>query len=161
MNRLTKRLENGDAEYYLYGLGAFDEVDALDECITRLAAYEDTGLEPEEVTAIKHALMGREIAKITEFEGIPIQRLQELAQAEKDGRLVVLPCKVGDTVYFAMLGRVIEKTVFSIVTFTNSQRIYCAETSLFIRPDDIGKTAFLTREAAEAALEEETNGRTN
>lgn len=60
--------------------------------IDRLAAYEDTGLEPEEVTAIKHALMGREIAKITEFDGIPIQRLQELAQAENDGRLVVLPC---------------------------------------------------------------------
>lgn len=27
-------------------------------------------------------------------------RLRELTEADKDGRLVVLPCKVGDTVYF-------------------------------------------------------------
>lgn len=55
-----------------------------------LKRYRDTGLEPEEVTAIKHAIMGRETAKITEFDGIPVKRLRELAQAEKDGRLVVL-----------------------------------------------------------------------
>lgn len=61
------------------------------EAVNRLTAYENTGLEPEEVTAIKNAVMGQEIAKITEFDGIPIKRLQELAQAEKDGRLVVLP----------------------------------------------------------------------
>lgn len=34
-----------------------------------------------------------------EFEDIPVERLQELAKAEKDGRLVGLPCKVGDSVY--------------------------------------------------------------
>lgn len=60
--------------------------------VGRLAAYEDIGLEPEEVTAIKHALMGRETAKITELDGIPVRRLRELARAEKDGRLVMLPC---------------------------------------------------------------------
>lgn len=34
---------------------------------------------------------------------ISTARLRELVQAEQDGRLVVLPCKVGDTVYFALL----------------------------------------------------------
>ena len=57
----------------------------------RLAAYEDTGLEPEEVTQIKLAIMGKSLAEIKEFEGVSINRMIELTQAEKDGRLVVLP----------------------------------------------------------------------
>ena len=81
-------------------------------------------------------------------------RLRELAEADKDGRVVVLPCKVGDTVYFALLGRIIEKQVFSIVSFSNSTRIYCGGTSEYFRPEDIGKTFFITREEAEKALQE-------
>ncbi len=57
----------------------------------RLAAYEDTGLEPEEVTQIKLAIMGKSLAEIKEFEGVSINRMIELTQAEKDERLVVLP----------------------------------------------------------------------
>lgn len=82
-----------------------------------------------------------------------LDRLEKLAEADRAGRLVVLPCKVGDTVYFALLGRIIEKQVFSIVSFSNSTRIYCDGTSEYFRPEDIGKTFFLTREEAEAALE--------
>ena len=81
-------------------------------------------------------------------------RLRELAEADKDGRCVVLPCKVGDTVYFALLGRIIEKQVFSIVSFSNSTRIYCGGTSEYFRQEDIGKTFFLTRAEAERALQE-------
>ena len=86
--------------------------------------------------------------------GVETSRLRELAEADKDGRVVVLPCKVGDTVYFALLGRIIEKQVFSIVSFSNSTRIYCGGTSEYFRPEDIGKTVFLTREEAEKALRE-------
>lgn len=56
----------------------------------RLKAYEETGLEPEEAVYAKLALMGKVIAEVKEFDGIPIDHLRELAQAEKDGRLVVL-----------------------------------------------------------------------
>lgn len=66
----------------------------------RLAAYEDTGIEPESVEALKLSMMGKAISEITEFDGLPIDRLRELAEADKDGRVVVLPCKVGDTVWF-------------------------------------------------------------
>ena len=59
----------------------------------RLKAYEDTGLTPEEVTAAKVALMGKTLAEITEFEGVPLARLRELAEADKDGRVIVLPAK--------------------------------------------------------------------
>lgn len=89
--------------------------------------------------------------------------LRELAEADKDGCVVVLPCKVGDTVYFALLGRIIEKQVFSIVSFSNSTRIYCGGTSEYFRPEDIGKTFFLTREEAERAMQEmegKKNGKT-
>ena len=61
------------------------------QVIDRLAAYEDTGLEPGEVVAMKIVLLGRELAKITDVDGVSINRICELAQAEKDGRLVVLP----------------------------------------------------------------------
>lgn len=119
----------------------------------RLMQYEDTGLTPERCAEFARAdAEGRYIVmRDAEREGVA--RLRELAEADKDGRLVVLPCKVGDTVYFALLGRIIEKQVFSIVSFSNSTRIYCGGTSEYFRPEDIGKTFFLTREEAEKALE--------
>ena len=74
------------------------------ECIWRkryskLRAYEDTGLEPEEAEACKVALMGKTIAEIKEIEGLSIERMKERAKAEAEGRLVVLPCKVGQEVF--------------------------------------------------------------
>lgn len=98
----------------------------------RLAAYEETGLEPE-----------------------------ELAQAEKEGRLVVLPCDVGDKLYDVTLGEVREKIVISLSMLLSksvnhlvihAENFRNAVTSYELQ--DIGKTVFLTREAAEAALEE-------
>lgn len=117
---------------------------------TRLAAYEDTRLAPEEVD--KLAKDWNDLCTVLGECG-GISRLRELAEADKDGRLVLLPCKVGDTVHFVLLGRIIEKPVSSIVSFSNSTRIYCDGTSEYFRPEDIGKTFFLTREEAEAALE--------
>ena len=58
---------------------------------SRLAAYEDTGLTPESVEALKLSMIGKAISEITEFDGLPIDRLRELADADKEGRLVVLP----------------------------------------------------------------------
>lgn len=118
-----------------------------------LRAYKATGLTPERCAEFARAdAEGRYIVmRDAEQEGVA--RLRELAEADKDGRLVVLPCKVGDTVYFALLGKIIEKQVFSIVAFSNSTRIYCGGTSEYFRPEDIGKTFFLTREEAKKALE--------
>ncbi len=84
-----------------------------------------------------------------------LSRLRDLVQADRDGRCVVLPVKTGDNIYFTFLGKIIKKQVFSVVTFCNSQRIYCDGTSEFFRPDDIGKTVFLTSEDAEGALKGE------
>ena len=57
----------------------------------RLAAYEDTGLMPESVEEIKLSMMGKSITEIKEFSGVSIARLQKLAEADKVGRVVVLP----------------------------------------------------------------------
>ena len=124
--------------------------------VDRLAAYEDTGLTPEEVLPKDKAdEIALKLMRLADLENLcSYDRLRELAEADKDGRVVVLPCKVGDTVYFALLGRIIEKQVFSIVSFSNSTRIYCGGTSEYFRPEDIGKTVFLTREEAEKALRE-------
>lgn len=119
----------------------------------RLAAYEETGLMPEQcenAKAIIESAFSDDTSKA--------ERIRELSKADKDGRLVVLPCKVGDMVYFALLGRIIEKQVFSIVSFSDSKRIYCGGTSEYFRPEDIGKTFFLTREEAEKALEAMKDG---
>ena len=115
----------------------------------RLKAYEDTERTPEEID------MDHEAAEQLRHlcRDCDLDRLEELVEADKSGRVVIRPCKVGDTVYFALLGRIIEKQVFSIVSFSNSTRIYCDGTSEYFRPEDIGKTFFLTREEAEAALE--------
>ena len=118
----------------------------------RLAAYEDTGLTPEEIKA--PFTVDAMINLAAHSLGVEPSRLREIAEADKDGRCIVLPCKVGDTVYFALLGRIIEKQVFSIVSFSNSTRIYCGGTSEYFRPEDIGKTFFLTREEAERAMQE-------
>lgn len=132
----------------------FSGVQYQADFVDRLAAYEDTGLTPERCAEFARAdAEGRYIVmRDAEQEGVA--RLRELAEADKDGRVVVLPCKVGDTVYFALLGRIIEKQVFSIVSFSKSTRIYCGGTSEYFRPEDIGKTFFLTREEAEKALQE-------
>lgn len=136
MERLTKRLHDGKVVTDCDSCEQKkDKQCTFSECraslIKRLAAYED----------------------IAEPCG-GLDRLRELDEADKDGRLVMLPCKVGDTVYFALIGRIIEKQVFSIVSFSNSTRIYCGGTSEYFRPEDIGKTFFLAREEAERAIQE-------
>lgn len=63
----------------------------------RLKAYEDTGFEPEEVTALgklfDYAL--KESKTLTEQLTL-LKHIRELAEADKDGRCVVLPCRKGE-----------------------------------------------------------------
>lgn len=146
----------------------------------RLAAYEDTGLEPEEIERILDSY-GRGMTLRTEnaqrleiIKEIPINRLRELAQAEKEGRLVVLPCKdwfeivFGEQELFWGIDTDYIETPIREISVDNAERFtwYDGWKTLVLRgndengldwefsPEDIGKTVFLTREAAEAALEE-------
>ena len=61
----------------------------------RLKAYEDTGMMPEEVERSKLEIEAGCVKAIARTYGIDINRLRKLASADRDGRIVVLPCKVG------------------------------------------------------------------
>lgn len=133
-----------------------------------LQEYLGTGLTPEGVEALKLSMMGKAVAEIKEFDGLPIDRLKELAEADKEGRVVVLPCKVGDTVWIAGSVRgVYSATVRTFFCGNPSavrgadddgyiQMIRTTECDIPIR--NFGKTVFLTREEAEEALRRAENG---
>lgn len=126
----------------------------------RLAAYEDTGLEPEEVEACKVALMGKSLAEIKEIKGISVERMKDLAKAEAEGRLLVLPCKVGDIVFLIVPGMSSPMSVpVCSLTWRGGKWSINADREETEPPKvvgfQIGKTAFLTREEAEAALRKE------
>lgn len=72
-------------------------VDCVKELAARLAAYEDTGLEPEEIERILDSY-GRGMTLRTEnaqrleiIKEIPINRIRELAQADREGRVKIDP----------------------------------------------------------------------
>ena len=78
-------------KYPCYGNGCKIKDCPLETAVCeRLAAYEDTGLTPEEIKApFTEDTM---INLAAQALGVEPSRLRELAEADKDGRVVVLPC---------------------------------------------------------------------
>ena len=121
----------------------------------RLAAYEDTGLTPEDCAR------ATEIDDILLDEYYPSGRMRELIKADKAGRLVVLPCKVGDRLY-EVTGRktisvykvrAIRVELFGLFIEWDIVEGFVWQSLSDINAGEIGKTVFLTREEAEKALE--------
>ena len=86
---------------------------------------------------------------------IPLDRLRELAKADREGRCVVLPCKVEDDVYINILGRTLPFTVISISQMASTPTFKAQHGIRLVyifKADDVGETVFMTREEAEAAL---------
>ena len=115
----------------------------------RLKAYEDAGLSPQacaEAREIEETLSGCDYS---------ISRMVELMKADKDGRVIVLPAKKGDTLYavtrFGIEKRVVKEIAapFFYNSYESSDR---AALPTAIR--NFGKTVFLSREEAEKALQE-------
>jgi len=140
--------------YLNYGLDAIWKkklknlrYDIIEKAVDRLAAYEDSNLTPAEVA--------------------------ELAQAKADGRLVVLPCKRGDMVYFIGINYTkcsAYGTEYDEVCCAGceepcdsekTRNVYMtqAEDTRWIlrRLNDFGRIYFITREEAEKALRESDN----
>ena len=158
MERLTEWDEFGNAD--IIGVNSadlmlhleYDELNLVTDALNRLAAYEDTGLSPQEV--------------------------RELTKAKQEGRLVVLPCMVGDAVYFLIPELEMGEGGFNLsgLFISEPHRITEVGTRGFWtsglprdEPDgmhdftpwgDLGKTAFLTREEADAALRKEQSDET-
>ena len=93
--------------------------------------------------------------KMMEEYGITGERLLELAKADRDGRCVVLPCKVGDTVFQVDEGEIYKMEVRSIEIDSsdpNDMSIFTDE--LTLDPRDFRQDVFRTEREAKAALKE-------
>lgn len=154
---------------------------AMADLRERLKEYEDTGIMPEQIREIdrlyaekckelseiqKNYLTGIELANIA----IGLKKLREYEDLKEQGKLLKLPCAVGDTVWDNDFGRPCsyEVTGFSfgslndgcveeemvldqvLVYYTNSTGSITGSFAV----SEIEKTVFLTKEEAEAALKE-------
>lgn len=166
MERLTEKHYLGTDHYMKCSGSCNVDMDCIDcpsfDCLVeRLAAYEDTGLEPREVSAIVKERSDL-CTVIGECGGI--DRLRELAEADKDGRMVVLPVKpvltpiISSMVYIIDDGDIYEDALYEAdVGMSESGKTNVVYTTLsdqmIFEQADIGKTVFLTREEAEKVLE--------
>ena len=137
MKRLTAMDRYWDGEEFWYDAMEPD-VEQIDLVYNRLAAIED--------------IIG---------EDYDLDRLKELVEADRDGRCVVLPCKLHDKVFFVENGCVKETEVDSFHNWTSghwkistyTDRMFDHWKGYEIDFSGINKTVFLAREEAEAALE--------
>ena len=127
------------------------------EAANRLAAYEEPGLTPEEFHAywvFLEDLIGEQ--KVSEA----LDNFRQLVKSNRDGRLVVPPCKAGDTVYEVTS----RKTISEYRVKAICVELFCTfiewdivagfvDKAIFGVPvNEIGKTVFLTHEEAKKAL---------
>mgnify|MGYP000856353713 FL=1 len=166
MERLTKRLSSGAADYNYPASCYFDDSgpDRIAQsafrqrCVEQLAEYEDTELTPEEVD------MDHEAAEQLRhlYRNCDLDRLEKLVKADKAGRLVVLPCQSGEHVFALLDGqkRVRECEVKYAVLDSWLKVLYLAPIddpgNLYSAPfGAFGQSVFLTREEAEKVLKAE------
>ena len=117
----------------------------------RLKAYEDAGLSPQacaEAREIEETLSGCDYS---------ISRMVELMKADTDGRVLILPCKVGDMAYWVHNGVITGCHVYRIQVNRKGTFVFLKSTISHggFRTDAcLGKTVFLSRKEAEKALQE-------
>ena len=163
MNRLTKRINGvvtyiGEENSYDTGQIATElNVAARREILERLADYEDTGVPPKSYVEL------RKVEEGLNAGGFSVFRMAELMRADKDGRLVVRPYKVGGTVHVLLQD--------SIKYYPDTNGWYISEErvgaiaeggfylgnpadNIYVRNEEIGKEVFLTHEEAKRALGE-------
>ena len=152
MGRLTYfdggkwRLKIGDTEY-------------SGEAADRLAAYEETGLEPEEVLPKEYAgEIMKSMILLKEYQKLgPIDRLRELKQADDEGRCVVLdmprkPLVWGDDDQDTCLCPDCGKDLMGI-PYGERMVLQCPECGQYL-----DATKAITRAEAEEALRGEQDG---
>ena len=117
----------------------------------RLKAYEDAGLSPQACAE------AREIEETLSGYDYSISRMVELMKADKDGRVLILPCKVGDMAYWVHNGVITGCHVYRIQVNRKGTFVFLKSTISHggFRTDAcLGKTVFLSCEEAEKALQE-------
>lgn len=144
-----------------------------EERFLRLAAYEDTGLEPDEIKQVfdewhhylkfageKNAIEGA-LDDLYADGKVDYSRLRELAKADREGRVVVLPCKREDTLWTFHTypsTRIYSVKVTDIST-RNGRTMLKTDHMGVVDARDVGNTVFLTRESAKEALKARKGGK--
>ena len=159
MERATQRDELG---YYLVGDAIYGDCGVPEKFrgddVDRLAAYENTGMEPED---FKRAFTEDALLKLTgQLLGVTPDRLRELAQADREGK--ISKYTIGDAIYdrfgdawevrTAELHLLGEKPDWMYRCGHAGTDDYCALWSFEILT---GRTVFFARKDAEAALRRE------
>lgn len=124
--------KRSNGERYLYG-------DAAD----RLAAYEDTGYTPEEVAQMGAAL---------KMQALMVKEASAVWNAQREGRVIVLPCKVGDMAFYLHGKYIVGDTVERIIIDGIDNQVLVGAHKAYTFWD-FGRNVFASRLEAEAALE--------
>lgn len=179
MERLTKRIAGGQAVFRECSgtCGTCDGTTCpcIGPMVDRLAEYEDTGTDPGDIlSAADMAKVACALHELNAYKNLgTLEHLRSLIDAEKSGRIIVLPCKVGDTVYRVIRtkdgGGHIAPAVVSGIHMADTVRGYRYKKDteyIVLRVDGyycdhvdvkkFGKTVFLTQEEARAALHNDT-----
>ena len=172
MERLTKRLDNGEPARDCENCELKQDFECGDilcfeRILARVADYEDSGCEPEEVLPKDKAdEIALNLMRLADLESLcSYDHLRELAEADKDGRLVVLPVRpvltqsCASMLYIVDDDEIYEDSLYeAVVGMSSSGRTNVIYTTLsdqmIFGQEAIGKTVFLTREEAEKALQE-------
>lgn len=128
-----------------------------------LRQYLGTGMTPEQAANAKTIIESAFAEDTSKAE-----RIRKLLAADKEDRVMILPCKVGDAVWFVrsayrQVDSPIEATVTGFASYgTTGELIFTTMTvegqiTRRFLEYQIGKTAFLSFEEAERALEERKN----
>ena len=100
--------------------------------------------------------------KVPQWISVEADRLRELSEADKDGRCVVLPCRVGEKIYYLNGKYIIEVEVVGYKVDETGAWLFIGETynpetnrayHCDLETERIGKNVFFTREEAEWAME--------
>lgn len=171
MERYTMRLPDDLGAVPVSGYGT-------PEILDRLAAYEDTGLEPEEVRHWKECIATPTMKHLVEMCGKIEAERDRYKKAEADGRLEVLPCAPGAEVwvvdrdedgyavdvygymFLAKAGDAVILTPYindldnaqDILAYHMNETTENYETNLMVFP---AYDCYTTREKAEEAMEQE------
>lgn len=160
MRRLTKRMRGVRGFALLSDEldGKYPPEQVIDILANKLADYEDLGFDPVEIRALaaSHAAMNAEAAP--------------LLRVKNEERLVILPCRVGATVYVIDWcgGFVDGMRCCYDCNGVQRERVFKKDCIPYCEIDEVsfqlnmlermGKDVFLTREEAEQKMEEKANG---
>ena len=178
MERLTERNKNGlamaaccgkECEYnYVCEVGGFGECRGMDDIIDRLTDIEDIlgedyDLDQLRKMASQRMTMREDVAERMKLVGgMPIDRLREMVESDREGRCVVLPVKPGGVARFAKNPRAKKETVDAITIYPDGKMSfgfheYGVKTEWVDRWSEDDADKYVPVEAAEDALKGEQN----